>query len=225
MRDIELKDIDSEDIEDILLKVEKSFDIKFTDNELTNVKTFGELCDNIKGKLQLEHTDDCTTQQAFYKLRSTLIFVLQVDKAKITPDTLLVDLLPRQTMKSKTKQIEQGLGFKLSILRPPHFVTGFLALLFLTSLVGLGFVWHYGLAGLALSLSGLWLAYKVGNELNLKTVRQLIEKMTRESYLKSRSNPGTYNSNEIEKVLTDWFSNDLDIDKSKLTREARLTLK
>ena len=31
------------------------------------------------------------------------------------------------------------------------------------------------------------------------------------------------NDNEIEKVLTDWFSNDLGIDKSKLTREARLT--
>ncbi len=44
---------------------------------------------------------------------------------------------------------------------------------------------------------------------------------TRENYLKSRRNPNTFNKNEIEKVLTDWFSNDLDLDKSKLTRDAK----
>ena len=45
--------------------------------------------------------------------------------------------------------------------------------------------------------------------------------MTRENYLKSRRNSKTFNKNEIEKVLTDWFSNDLDLDKSKLTRDAK----
>ena len=223
MKEFELKNTDPEDIEDLLVKVEDSFDIKFADNELAHLQTFGEMCDHIKSKLQLAQTDDCTTQQAFYKLRRTLISALQIDKEKITPETLLVDLLPRHIRKSKTKQIEQDLGFKLSLLRPPHFVTGFLVLLFLSSLIGLGIAWQFGLAGLGLSIGGLWLAAKIGNELDLKTVGQLAEKMTRENYLKSRRNPKTYNDNEIEKVLTDWFSSDLGIDKSKLTRVARLT--
>ncbi|OSY88055.1 hypothetical protein WH52_08485 [Tenacibaculum holothuriorum] len=223
MKEFELKNTDPEDIEDILVKVEDSFDIKFADNELAHVQTFGEICDHIKNKIQLDHTDDCTTQQAFYKLRSSLISALQVDKEKITADSLLADLLPRQIRKSKIKQIEQDLGFKLSLLRPAHYVTGFLVLLLLTSLVGLAFVWQFALAGLGLSIGGLWLATKTGNELDLKTVGQLAKKMTRENYIKSRRNPKTYNDNEIEKVLTDWFSNDLVIDKSKLTREARLT--
>jgi hypothetical protein len=223
MKEFELKNIDPEDIEDLLVKVEYSFDIKFADNELAHVQTFGEMCDHIKNKIQLDHTDDCTTQQAFYKLRSSLFSALQVDKEQITPDSLLTDLLPRQIRKSKTKQIEQGLGFRLSLLRPPHYVTGFLVLLLLSSLVGLAFAWQFALAGLGLSIGGLWLTTKTGNELDLKTVGQLAEKMTRENYIKSRRNPKTYNDNEIEKVLTDWFSNDLVIDKSKLTREARLT--
>lgn len=223
MKEFELKNIDPEDIEDLLVKVEDSFDIKFADNELAHVQTFGEMCDHIKNKIQLDHTDDCTTQQAFYKLRSSLISALQVDKEQITPDSLLADLLPRQIRKSKTKQIEQGLGFRLSLLRPPHYVTGFLVLLLLSSLVGLAFAWQFALAGLGLSIGGLWLTTKTGNELDLKTVGQLAEKMTRENYIKSRRNPKTYNDNEIEKVITDWFSNDLVIDKSKLTREARLT--
>src|SRR5215470_10735125 len=49
---IELKNVDSGDIEDVLKKVEKSFDFQFGETELKNVKTFGELCDIITTKVQ-----------------------------------------------------------------------------------------------------------------------------------------------------------------------------
>jgi len=223
MKDIELKNIDPEDIENLLVKVEDSFDIKFADNELAHVQTFGEMCDHIKDKIQLDQTDDCTTQQAFYKLRNAIVATSQLDSDELTTDTLLEDLLPRRIRRTRTKKIEHELGFKLSLLRPPHFVTGFLALLLLASFIGVFFIWQLGLAGLGLSIGGLWLTAKTGNELDLKTVGQLVEKMTRENYLKSRRNPRTYNENEIEKVLTDWFSNELNINKTKLTRIVRLT--
>ena len=61
-----LRDIDSEDIEDLLLRVEKSFGIKFAEKELFHVSTFGELCDHITNKMELENSEDCTSQQAFY---------------------------------------------------------------------------------------------------------------------------------------------------------------
>jgi NRPS condensation-like uncharacterized protein len=44
---IELKDIDPEDIADVLQKVEKSFGFQFGDIELKDVMTFGEFCDII----------------------------------------------------------------------------------------------------------------------------------------------------------------------------------
>ena len=47
------------------------------------------------------------------------------------------------------------------------------------------------------------------------------EALKRENYLKSRRNSKTFNKNEIEKALTNWFSDDLDLDKSKLTRDAK----
>ena len=223
MKNIELKDIDPEDIEDLLIKVEDSFDIKFVDNELAHVQTFGEICDHIKDKIQLENTEGCTTQQAFYKLRTAIVTTLRLDKDELTTDTLLKDLLPRQTRRTRTKKIEGELDFKLALLRPPHFVTGFLVLLLLASFIGVFIKWQIGLTGLALSIGGLWLVAKTGNELDVKTIGQLAEKMTRENYLKSRRNPKTYNEVEIEKILTDWFSNDLGIEKTKLNREARLT--
>ncbi len=96
MKNVELKNIDPDDVNDLLLKIEASFNIKFQQNELTHAQTFGEICDLIKGKLQLDHTNDCTTQQAFYKLRSAFISVTQVENIKISPETSLAVLLPRK---------------------------------------------------------------------------------------------------------------------------------
>jgi len=221
MTDYELKNIDPDDISDLLVKVEKSFDIKFGDTELMHISTFGELCDHIANKIQLDNSDDCTSQQAFYKLRDTISSTLQIDNKSISTNFSLADLLPRQSRRSKINALEKQLGFKLNILRPPQWVTGTLVIILLASLVGLFFYWQIGLSGLVFSIAGFWFANKIGNELDLQTVGQVAEKMTRENYLKSRRNPKTFSKKEIEKVLTDWFSNDLDLDKSKLTREAK----
>ncbi|GAB4018112.1 hypothetical protein GCM10028808_51640 [Spirosoma migulaei] len=221
MTDYELKNIDPDDISDLLVKVEKSFDIKFGDTELMHISTFGELCDHIANKIQLDNSDDCTSQQAFYKLRDAISSTLQIDNKTISTNLSLADILPRASRRSRTRKLEEQLGFKLNILRPPHWVTGTFVIILLASLVGIFFEWQIGLLGLVFSIAGLWFANKIGNELDLQTVGQVAEKMTRENYLKLRRNSKTFNKNEIEKVLTDWFSNDLDLDKSKLTREAK----
>jgi hypothetical protein len=220
MTDYELKDIDSEDIGDLLVKVESSFDIEFAANELVHITTFGQLCEHIANKIQLDNSDDCTSQQAFYKLREAISSTLQLNNKTISTDLLLNKLLPRHSRRSRTKKLEEHLGFKLNILRPPHWVTGTFTIISFASLIGLYFNWQFGLLGLAFSIVGVWFANKIGNELDLQTVGQVAEKMTRENYLKSRRNPKTFNKNEIEKVLADWFSNYFDIEKSKLTRDA-----
>ena len=216
----ELKNTDTEDIEDLLLKIEKSFDIEFGYAELMHITTFGELCDHIANKIQLDTSDDCTTQQAFYKLRNSISATLNADYKTITTNSPLNEILPRQTRRKKIAELENNLGFQLNILRPPHWVTKSLVILLLASIVGLFFRWQ-GWLGLFISLGGLWFSNKTANELDVQTVGQLAEKMTRENYLKSRRSPTTFNKREIEKVLTDWFSNDLGLDKSKLTRETK----
>jgi hypothetical protein len=219
MNDIELRDIDAEDIEVLLLKVEDSFDIKFAKNELEYVRTFGEMCDYIRKKIQLDHVDNCTTQQAFYKLRKVISKALSIDKIK--PDTLITEILPRKTRKKRVKKIEQYLGFKIAILRPHKFVTEFLLVLLLVSFITLFYKYQFGLTGFGLAFGGLWIAAKTGNEVDVKNMGELAEKMTKEHYLKFRRNSKSYNDNEIERVLTDLFSLELGIDKNKLTREVK----
>ncbi|MCS4226924.1 hypothetical protein [Sphingobacterium sp. BIGb0165] len=223
MADDELENVDPDDISDLLVKVEKSFDMKFESTELMHIITFGELCDHIANKIQLAHLNDCTSQQAFYKLRDAMASILQIDYKTIMTSSALLALLPKQSRRSLVKKLEVHLGFKLHILRPPYWASVTLAILLVTSCAALFFNWQIGLAGLAFSNAGLWLAKKFGNILNLQTVGQLAKKMTSESYFKSRRNSSTFNKSEIEKILVDLFSNDLGIDKSKLTREAKLS--
>lgn len=223
MADDELENVDPDDISDLLVKVEKSFNMKFGSTELMHIFTFGELCDHIANKIQLEDSNDCTSQQAFYKLRDAMASTFQIDRKTITTGTTLLGLLPKQSRRSLVKKLEVHLGFKLHILRPPYWASVTLSILLVTSCAALFFNWQIGLAGLVVSNAGLWFAKKFGNILNLQTVGQLAKKMTRESYFKSRRNPNTFNKSEIEKILVDLFSNDLGIDKSKLTREAKLS--
>ncbi|NEU08171.1 acyl carrier protein [Flavihumibacter sp. R14] len=222
MIDHKLNNVDSEDIEDLLLKVEKSFDIKFADFELANVTTFGELCDHIANKIELENFEDCTTQQAFYKLRQSISVSLYFNVSELTPATSVTHILPRPNRIAKVKKLEEHLGFKLNILRPKHSISGTLILSLLASLVALFFQWKVGVLGLAISIFGLWLAGKMGKETDLTNLGEIVEKMTRENYLKSRSNPRTFNKKEVEKVLMDLFSLEFDFEKVELTRDAKL---
>jgi hypothetical protein len=221
MIDHELKNIDPDDIADLLGKVEKSFNIRFGHTELMHISSFGELCDHIAGKIQLQHSSYCTSQQAFYQLREAIASTLPIDKKSISTDSSLADLFPAKSRRSKIRKLEGYLGFKLTILRPPSWVTGMLSIILLSSFITLFFVWQIGLPGLLLSIAGLWLANKTGNELVLQTVGQMSEKLTRENYLRSRRNPKSFNKNEIENILTDWFSKELNLEKSKLTKEAK----
>ncbi|WP_111672735.1 hypothetical protein [Algoriphagus litoralis] len=214
--------IESEDLDQMLMKIEESFDIRFKTNELTNVKTYGEFCDAIKIKININHSDTCTTQQGFYKLRETLVSSLEIEKAKVTSVTQLTEIFPRKTRKSQIKKLENELGFKLFLLRPPHFVTGLLGILLLGSFMLLFIDWKYGLSLFALSISGFWVSSKTGNELDLTTVGELTKKITRENYFKSRRNSQTINKNELDKLLEDWFVDFLGIEKSDLTRDAQL---
>ena len=221
MKDYQLCNIDTEDIENLLVKVENSFNIKFVTNELVHISTFGQLCDHIADKIQLTNSNDCTSQQAFYKLRKAILSTLLLDKEIVSTDFLLKDLLPRQSRRLRIRNLEKFLGFKLNLLRPPHWITRILIIILLISFFALFFNLRIAFLGLAFSICGLWFANKIGNELDLETVGQVAEKVASENYLKSRRNPNTFNKKEVEKVITHLFSTELDIDKINLTRDAK----
>lgn len=219
MTDKEVLNIDSESATDCLPEIEASFGIKFGGDELAHIKTLGEFCDHVTNKIELAHADGCTTQQAFYKLRDAISTVLHIDN--IHPDTPLSTIFPRQNRITKVKAIEQHLGFELSILSARIFISLSLMAIFVISFIAIFIHWPTGLCGIIAAILGFWLAVKTGKELDLQNVGQVAAQMQRENYLKSRRNPLTVNKKEIEKVLTDWFSNEFDLNRSQLTRDSK----
>lgn len=221
MEEFKLKDIDAEDIDDLLMEVEKSFGIQFDENELIYLTTIGELCNHIANKVQLLDSNDCTTQQAFYKLRIAIATTLQVDIKSISPSTAVAHILPPSDRRRKINRIEKKLGFALNILRPAHWISTTWTCLFLVSLIFLFFQWPIGLLGLLISTVGMRISSKLAKETDVKKLGQIAEKMCRENYLKSRRYPSTCNRKEINSLLKDWFSEVLLLEKHSLDNHAK----
>lgn len=216
----ELCNVDPDDISDVLVKVEKSFGFKFGNTELKDVKTFGELCDVITSKVSGENSSDCTTQQAFYKVRNALANALLLDKSTVTPDTHLQNILRRNIRRQSIKAIDKELAFKTNVLRTKHSITGTNIVILLASFVCLFVFWQAGLIGLIFSIICQSLATKFGNELDLLTVGQLADKISREHYLKSRRISTTANKKEIAQKVKELFIAELGIEESQLERQA-----
>jgi hypothetical protein len=219
---IELKNIDPEDFSDVLAKIEKSFGFQFGKSELAKTMTFGELCDIICSRVELEHSDDCTTQQAFYKIRQSIANIQLLKKDAISPDSNIEIILPREGRRQKVIQVSKELGFPLKILQPKEWVSIMLFLIPLGSFVELFINWKFGLIGLLLSITSISVANRLGKEFTIKTVGELADKMARENYIKSRRNPKTANRLEIVEKIKELFCLDLDLDPSVLTKEAAL---
>ena len=214
-----------EDIEGLILEIEESFGVEFADDEFAHVMTFGELCDGIINKIQLNNTDDCTSQQAFYKLRNAISVALNIDKKGITPDLLLAEILPKQSRRDDVKKIETILGFKLGILSPKLWIEVTLIALFISSFIIAFFSLLIAIIVFVLSIIVLKLAHETGNELDVEIVGDVVKKMTRENYLKSRRNPGTFNKNEMENILIDRFCDYFAEGDDLITRESKIVRK
>jgi acyl carrier protein len=215
-----LKNVDPHDIDGVLLKIQRSFNIKLDNDGLKNVDTLGSLRDLIINKISLDQPNSCTTQQAFYKLRNAIASTAKIDKCSVKPQTKLSEIFPKDSRLEIISEIENELGYKINLLRPRQWIVGLFALLLVCSLIACCFTWQIGIFGIVFSLTSLKLAGKFGKEMHLKTVGDLACKISRESYLKSRHNEFLINKGEIEQKLKELFADDFQLDPVMLTRRS-----
>lgn len=221
---VKLDNYEDEDIFDVVLKLEKSFGLKFEKDAFYNVKTFGDLCDIITSKVQGDNFDDCSTQQAFYKVRNAIAATQLIDKNSITLDTKLQDIFPKDKRRQKIKELQNELALPLDILDIKAWLGWTIFIGIVASLILFFFKWQFALTGLLFFIAVGWTANKFfAKEFELSTVRQLTEKLVRENYVDIRRNKGTINKQEILKIIIDTFSNDLDIERKYLTKSDKFS--
>ncbi|WP_183568031.1 hypothetical protein [Mucilaginibacter sp. SP1R1] len=218
---INLNTVDPEDIGDVLVKIEKSFNICLDDTSFKDVKTFGKLCDIVVEKVKQTNSDSCTTQQAFYKIRNAVNSTISPPKDLIKPQTKLADIFPRDTRLQVIAEIEKEMGFKINLLQPKQGIVGAFLFVLLASLAGFFFQPVMAFIGLVVAAAGLMLAGKFGKELKVKTLGDLAEKVAKEHHIKCRRDAATINRAEIAQKIKELFTADLYLEPSVLTRDAK----
>ncbi|MDB5086071.1 MAG: hypothetical protein JWR09_65 [Mucilaginibacter sp.] len=216
-----LNNVDPEDMDDVLRKIQNSFDIRLVNEDLREVKTFGSLCDTIVEKVKHKNGDGCTTQQAFYKLRNAINATITADKELIKPQTRLSDIFPRDTRLQVIAEIEKEMGFKMNLLKPKGSVVFAFSLILGVSIIGLFFYPAISGVGLIIAAAGLILAGKFGKEMPVKTLGDLAEKIAREHYRNCRRNASTVNRTEVNEKVKALFVHDLYLEPSVLTRDSK----
>ena len=228
--------IDDEDFYlDMVPAIEKSFGIRFEQSDLETVRTYGELCDVVNSKLPQSNASDCTSQQAFYKLRA----VLQAHTAApiIKPTSSIGNLLPSQWAKRRqaVKAIEDALGMKLNILGMPSRLENVCLCLLFLSIFGLPVAVIVGvLSGLPVgywaclacflaAIIGMNAGSRLGSTIKYATIAELVATMRFRFYRQSRRNPEQVNNQEISGQMHELFCNDFGIESAELTPEAILS--
>lgn len=218
-----LEHVELQDISDAIITIQQSFQISFREDELANVKIFEDLCNLIHEKIKLEDRDDCTSQQAFYKLNRALSHTFNLSKLHLSPETLIDNIIPRKNRIKKVKMLEDILDMRLFLLSPPFSLTCVLIVVFLLSLLAFFIDWTIAVSGITFSILGLRIANKMGKEIDIKTVGELTDNMVSYNYIKSRRDSNTVNRGELDNVIKSIFIKLFQLSPSALHKEAKFS--
>lgn len=218
-----LDEYEAEDVFDVVEKLEKSFGLAFDRNAFLHVNTFGDLCDVFDTHIHGKNHDDCTSQQAFYRIRKAISTSQQVSEQNIRPETLLSDIFPYKTRRKRINTFRKTIGINTSLLTYPGWLGALFAIGILASLIAFFFSWKLAVGGIVFFIPASWVAGKLGKVLKLRTVRDLTKQIARENYITIRRTPGTINRKEINCLIIDTFCNDLSLNKLLLNRDTRFS--
>jgi hypothetical protein len=151
-------------------------------------------------------------------LRNAIAVTTDTDRCSITPHSKLSKIFLKEDRTKAIEEIECELGFKINLLQPRKWLIDLFGIFAIISLCMLFQSWLIGTAGLLASILGFKLAGKFGKEMRLKTVGDLANKISRESYLKVRRD-NTVNRNEVEQKVKELFMDDTRLDPVFLLRK------
>lgn len=211
-------DVDYENIEEELLLIEKGLNIKFENDELSQIHTFDDLTHLITNKIQSGDDSLCRSSHLFYKLRKFIAYIGYFDIEQLTPNTKLKDIFHSKRRRHHVRALEYYLGFKLGLLAPNHILLVCLGALFIVGVFNLFSSAIVGLIVMALAVFGFYLAFKFGKTLQYDTVRDLIEDVVLYNYLKVRKDTKTVNRKEIKTLLNKHYRGIMYVEEKELAQ-------
>ena len=204
------RDTDSEDAGDLFEKIQRSYGFKFNPEELNSVKTFGDLCNLVIRGTDCTHVNDCTSQQAFYKLRKILMSALNIEKDKIIPSSTLAGLTGKSVNIGTFLLLDQQLSGQQALFRSYAWRLWLSGMLLIVGiLLAATFKNMYCAIFVAVETTGLFFClFEVWN-LSRLTIGQMAKRLSVKQYRLMRSNPDSINKDEVIANLKYMICEDL----------------
>ncbi|MCG7280555.1 hypothetical protein MHJ94_04515 [Chryseobacterium taklimakanense] len=218
MRKLLLKDLDEQDIEFVFSAIEKSFLIKFEEEELKNVSNIDDVCDLVCEKVNLQNTNVDIFEIAFDRVKKSFLNVLNIDEATIKSNTKLSEILPRKNRLRKTKLIEKDLKVKLHLLRGPAWVINLLTIITIIGFILLFVYSFWGISIIIFAILGFEFCKDYGKEFRYATFGDLVKKSVLYNYKRYSE---VSNANDVEKIVNGLFIDILGFDEKELNKESK----
>jgi hypothetical protein len=199
---------------ELLVEVEKTFGIEIPDLEAEKIVTVGDFYEAVWGKIKEKESDKCNSAILFYQLRTLLQKKYNIDRDKITPKTLLEDIIPKRKRRNEWKNIQKEIDLIFPRLKLNKTISKILISFGVIGIIG-GFLYAF-IAYNFLDKSGylfvipfitivfLIILNKVMNPLRTsfptQDTKELIDRILTLNYKEISRKTGT-NRQEMEKIM------------------------
>jgi hypothetical protein len=107
------------DLVELVLSVEKSFQIDIPDEDAPHLETPRQLVDYVAGRLQAETAGVCLSQRAFYRVRRALLAMDPPTESRWRPESRLLPAFPNRGREARWLELEERLALSIPDLRRP----------------------------------------------------------------------------------------------------------
>ncbi len=102
---------------DLVVAIEKAFDIKIPDSEAEKILTVGDMYNAVHKHINEANNHKCLTQKIFYHLRANMVSMGIAGPAAIKPQTGLETLIPLNSRYNDWQQLQSASGYKMPVLK------------------------------------------------------------------------------------------------------------
>jgi hypothetical protein len=136
--------IDPEDLEGLLLDIERAFEVRFVQKDVEDLHTVGDLYDLLQVKMgtTARRRERCLSAVCFYRLKRA---VADISGAKIGPQTAITDVFEAKALKPAMTDLAEKTGLRLPAVR----LSSDQVLLFLLGVSSCAAAFYFGLTTMA----------------------------------------------------------------------------
>ncbi|WP_435353569.1 hypothetical protein [Emticicia sp. SJ17W-69] len=220
---------------DLLVKIEKTFDISISDPEAEEIETVGDFHNTVWGKLDHRNREKCISQSLFYKIRQYVIDNFKFQKKDFALTTNLNDVFPIDNRKEFYLKFSQNLKLDVPNLSLNNSWNKFLEYFGFTTILGgllisiiLILFFDYTKWSLVIPIFGIILTIAISKILEpLRTtitpslVRDFIPKIVSLNYSTLSQNAGISRI-EMESIMNHLIADTAGLELNLITSEKKI---